>query len=199
MEWMGCGRVELKQRSEVNKVNERMGGTNQPRAFLLFINLNSRNQYKTDSRNKILSSFLPLCFFLSSSDSCFNPKIGGRNEYSSQSVKPPLSSHAPKKVRRNLDPGSQSVNQSEYNYPASCRQPTPKVSLKRDRLSKLLLSRDACMHARGLDPPVSCALRHVVGRRGRLAFIGQLREVRAAGELHVTKDNSTSSLREGDR
>jgi hypothetical protein len=114
-------------------------------------------------------------------------------------VKPPLSSHAPKKVRRSLDPGSQSVNQSEYNYPASCRQPTPKVSLKRDRLSKLLLSRDACMHARGLDPPVSCALRHVVGRRGRLAFIGQLREVRATGGLHVMKDNSTSSLREGDR
>jgi hypothetical protein len=68
-----------------------MGGTNQPRAFLLFINLNSRNQYKTDSRNKILSSFPPfslfLCFFLSSSDSCFKPKIGGEiTDISSESV-----------------------------------------------------------------------------------------------------------------
>jgi hypothetical protein len=40
------------------------------------------------------------------------------------------------------------------------------------------------MHARGLDPPVSCALRQVVGRRGRRGrrgFIGQWRDVRARG------------------
>jgi hypothetical protein len=59
---MGWGRVELKQWSEVNKVNERMGGTNQPRAFLLFINLNSRNQYKQIQATKSLPPFFLSAF-----------------------------------------------------------------------------------------------------------------------------------------
>jgi hypothetical protein len=76
---MGWVRVKLKQWSEINKVNERMGGTNQPRAFPTVYQpkLKKSIQNRFKKQNPFPPFFLSLCFLLSASDSCFNPKIGG--------------------------------------------------------------------------------------------------------------------------
>jgi hypothetical protein len=59
---MGWVRVKLKQWSEINKVNERMGGTNQPSAFPTVYQpkLKKSIQNRFKKPNPFLSFFLSL-------------------------------------------------------------------------------------------------------------------------------------------